>query len=74
VNTSEYGKRVIALFESGRATKAQKAEMVEALLCAFERGLCNVAAIHKAIGFDAAQAAEEAEVEERYTRATAVLA
>jgi hypothetical protein len=51
VNTSEYGKRVIALFKSGKATKAQKAEMVEAVLFAFERGLCNVAAIHKAIGY-----------------------
>ena len=72
--TSEYGRRVIELFESGKATKAQKAEMVEAVLSAFERGLDNVALIHKAIKFDEAQAAEEAEFVERYAHAMAVLA
>jgi hypothetical protein len=69
---SEYSRRVIELFESGKATKAQKAEMVEAVLSAFEQGAWNVAATHKAIGFDAAQAAEVSKVEERYPRAMAV--
>jgi len=53
--TSEYGKRVIELFESGKATKAQKAELVEAVLSAAEHGTENVTAIHMAIGFEAAQ-------------------
>jgi hypothetical protein len=38
--------------------------MVEALLSAAERGLCNMAAIHQALGFDEAQAAEAVEFQE----------
>ncbi len=53
--TSEYSRRVIELFKSGEATKAQEAEMIEAVLSASERGLENVTAIHKAIGFTAEQ-------------------
>jgi len=77
VQTLEYSKRVIALFESGKATKAQKAEMVEGVLSAAERGLCNVTAIHEAIKFDEEQAKEEAETMEmyqRYMKSVAVLA
>ena len=57
--TSEYSKRVIALFESEKATKAQESEMVEAVLSALERGLENVKAINKAIGFTAEQAVRD---------------
>ncbi len=48
---SEYSRQVIELFESGKATKAQKAEMVEAVLSSSERGLENVAAIHRGIRY-----------------------
>jgi hypothetical protein len=74
VQTSEYSKRVIALFESGKATEAQKAEMVEAVLSNFERDADSLAAIHKAIKFYEAQAADEAELRERYTRTMLALA
>jgi len=61
VQVSEYSKRLVELFESGKATEAEKAEMVEAVLSASENGLDNVRAIHKAIGFAEAEKAKRAE-------------
>lgn len=65
MQVSEYGRRVIELFKSGKATEAQEAEMIEAVLSASEMDIANVASIHKAIGFTA----EQAELSEQYAAA-----
>ena len=63
---SEYDRRVIELFKSGRATPAQEAELVEAVGCAFEQDTDKLKAIHKAIGFTAAQKVEFDEEDTRF--------
>ncbi len=75
--TSEYGKRVIALFESGKASKAQKAELVEAVLSALGRNTDDLKAIHRAIGWPEDEKVERARVVDlanRYAHAETVLA
>jgi hypothetical protein len=57
---SKYDSRVLELFQSGRATPAQWAELVAAVGCALDHDLESVAEINRAVGFTAQLNVEEA--------------
>lgn len=49
--TDEYNKRLVELFKGGAATKAQWAELVEAVGCALDKDAEKLHAIHAGIGY-----------------------